>query len=283
MSIGNTILVISVFSTSFITSYAGIIIVYGLIYGIGVGITVIPKQYTTPLIVSWSHFPEYKGRISGIIISGFGFGSAIFNLVATGMVNPGNAKPDHKIHGQKYFKSDIAERFPSVLRYLALIYLVLSVIGIMLLSRPTKKDEKLVDNKDIDECPSIKDGVKSKRFWFLFGMALMSITPGLYIMNVYKTFGKSQINNDQFLTIVGSVASVFNGSFRYLWGILMDKISFKKAYAILIATQTVFIMSMFYVAKVEALYLIWVCVIVCCEGGHFTIYPAVIARMYGKT
>jgi Na+/melibiose symporter-like transporter len=198
------------------------------------------------------------------------------------MINPDNEKPNHKIHGQKYFNSDVSKNFPSVLRWLALMYAILSIIGISLLMRPTKKDENLVEASEIEECPNLKEGVKTKRFWFLFGMALMSITPGLYIMNVYKTFGKSQIDNDQFLTVVGSVSSIFNGSFRYLWGIFMDRFSFKKSYALLIAVQTCFIVTLFYVAKIEALYLIWVCVIVCCEGGHFTLFPAVVARMYGK-
>lgn len=236
------------------------------------------------MILSWGHFPEYKGRISGIIISGFGFGSSIFNLVSTHMINPNNDTPDHKIHGEKYFKSSIANRYPETLRWLALIYLLLSILGIALLGSPKKKDElsTLVDKNNDEECPSLKEGIKTRRFWHLFIMALMSITPGLYIVNVYKTFGKSKISNDEFLTIVGSVSSIFNGSFRYIWGWVMDKTSFKKSYTALIIIQTVFIMTLYYVASIEALYLIWVCVIVCCEGGHFSLYPTVIARMYGK-
>ena len=103
--------------------------VYGLVYGMGVGITVTFIQYTVPLTVSWTHFPEHKGRISGIIISGFGFGSSIFSVVATAIINPSNKKADIKHDGDKYFGSDIYDGFPSMLRWLALIFLVLSAIG----------------------------------------------------------------------------------------------------------------------------------------------------------
>lgn len=200
------------------------------------------------------------------------------------MINPDNDSPHEKFHGQKYFNSSISYRFPEVLRWLALIYLLLSILGIACLASPTNQDQltDLVEKNQSDECPSLKEGIKTRRFWHLFFMAFLSIVPGFYIINVYKTFGKTKIDDDEFLTVVGSVSSVFNGSFRYVWGALMDVIGFKKSYAALILIQTVFIMTIFYVADIEALYLIWVSVIVCCEGGHFSLYPTVIARMYGK-
>ena len=289
MIIGNSLVVFSVFITSYFTNLAAMILVYGLLFGIGVGITVIFMKYTSPLIVSWSHFPNHKGRISGIIISGFGFGSAIFNIVATSIINPDNEKPDEKYHGIKYFKASIADGFPAMLRWLSLIYLILSVIGILLLSNPTPKreetpneDEFIVDEHVEEECPSVKKGMQTKEFWLLFFMSLCSVTPGLYVINSYKTFGSKEINDDEFLAVVGSVSSVFNGSFRYVWGQLMDKTSFKISYAILICTQTLLIMTLYYIASVKALYLIWISIIVCCEGGHFSLFPTIIAKLYGK-
>ena len=50
----------------------------------------------------------------------------------------------------------------------------------------------------------------------LFVMALFSITPGIYVVSAYKSFGSDKIDDDQFLAIVGSVSAVFNGSFRYV-------------------------------------------------------------------
>ena len=50
----------------------------------------------------------------------------------------------------------------------------------------------------------------------------------------YKNFGEEVIDDDRFLTTVGSVASVFNGSFRYIWGFLMDKTSFRISYLCLL-------------------------------------------------
>jgi hypothetical protein len=200
------------------------------------------------------------------------------------MINPDNKKPEHKFHGDKYFESDISDKLPSTLRWLALIYLILSVIAICLLKRPKKNIEleMLVESQKNDECPSIKDGLKTKLFWITFAMGFCSIMPGIYLASAYKSFGKEKINDDEFLTIVGSVGSVFNGSFRYFWGQVMDKTSFKFSYGILLALQSALIVTLYYIASVKALYLIWISLILCCEGGHFSLYPTVIARMYGK-
>lgn len=38
--------------------------------------------------------PDRKGMVSGFIVAGFGAGAAVFDIVATAVVNPGNANPD---------------------------------------------------------------------------------------------------------------------------------------------------------------------------------------------
>ena len=40
--------------------------------------------------------PDRKGMVSGFIVAGFGAGAAVFDMVATAVVNPGNASPDPK-------------------------------------------------------------------------------------------------------------------------------------------------------------------------------------------
>lgn len=40
--------------------------------------------------------PDRKGVVSGFVVAGFGAGAAVFDMVATAVVNPGNASPDPK-------------------------------------------------------------------------------------------------------------------------------------------------------------------------------------------
>lgn len=198
------------------------------------------------------------------------------------MINPNNDQPNEKFDGTKYFDAEISYRYPRTLRWLALIYLGMTCLVLIFVMRPSKQQNIAEMLSGENECPSIREGVKSKSFYLLFIMALFSITPGIFVVNSYKSFGKSKINDDEFLAVVGSVSAFFNGSLRLVWGLVMDKIGFKKTYFILLVVQTVFLGSLYFIAVNKGLYLIWVSLILCCEGGHFAIFPTIVARIYGK-
>jgi len=278
MSLGIGLVVLGVFCSSFCKSLFWFSVTYGVIYGLGVGMA-----YTTPLLLSWSHFPKIKGRISGVIISGFGFGAFCFNFVSTFIINPNNEKASEKEKNDgvtdHYFKDSIAENLPSTLRLLSLMYLCLGTVGIILTKRLLKSEES---ESGPSLCPSIKEGVKSSVFWQTFIMCLCSVSTGLYVAGAYKNFGNSTIDNDDFLAIVGSISSLFNGGFRYVWGYIMDKTNFRKTYFILIGLQSLTIGTFYFVASVDALFLIWVCILMSCEGGHFAIFPTLHAQIYGQ-
>lgn len=38
--------------------------------------------------------PDRKGTVSGFVVAGFGSGAAVFDMVATAVVNPNDAPPD---------------------------------------------------------------------------------------------------------------------------------------------------------------------------------------------
>ena len=53
-----------------------------------------------------------------------------------------------------------------------------------------------------------------------------------YISTMYKPFGQTFIKNDRYLSIVGSIAALFNSFGRIFWGKLMDDTSYKVGYLI---------------------------------------------------
>jgi hypothetical protein len=55
--------------------------------------------------------------------------------------------------------------------------------------------------------------------------------------SVYKTFGEKEIDDDSFLTTVGSVGAVVNGLSRVFWSTLQDKIGFKKVYFLILTIE----------------------------------------------
>ena len=229
--------------------------------------------------MSWSYFPNHKGRVTGLIVAGYGFGASVFNLVATAIVNPTNASPTVEVVNGSvtdlFFDETIADRVPSTLRWLALIYIVGSGSGILLMGRVNKAAAPARQ-------ASLVPFLKRAQFWLLFTAAFCSTAAGLYVAAAYKSFGDLEIDDDKFLALTGSVASVFNGSFRFLWAQLMEKTSFRTTYLILLGLQITLMTSLYYVASVKVLFLIWVALLMCCEGGHFSLFAALFAVLYGR-
>ena len=76
-------MIFGIFASSYTTNLNNFIFLYGILGGVGIGIT-----YMIPLVCSMEYFPDNKGLISGIIMSSYGLGSFIFNVVSTKIVNP---------------------------------------------------------------------------------------------------------------------------------------------------------------------------------------------------
>ncbi len=60
-------------------------VLYAVGFGIGKGFL-----YPAPLNAGWSHLPGRKGFVSGVVVSGLGFGAFIFALLAKYLMNPDN-------------------------------------------------------------------------------------------------------------------------------------------------------------------------------------------------
>lgn len=62
-----------IFMSSYTKSLPAFICTYGIMSGVGVGIT-----YFVPMICGWEYFPSRKGLVTGIIVGAYGFGPFIF-------------------------------------------------------------------------------------------------------------------------------------------------------------------------------------------------------------
>jgi MFS family permease len=99
--LGGLILCGGVLGSSFVPNFPVFCVLYASFFGIGLGLAYMP-----PVLSAWSYFPEHKGRISGIIIGGFGLGAAIFNEIATVLVNPDDKEPEIEVK-----KGDVTDHY----------------------------------------------------------------------------------------------------------------------------------------------------------------------------
>jgi MFS family permease len=105
---------------------------------------------------------------------------------------------------------------------------------------------------------------------------------GLFVAFNYKEYGLYFINDDHYLSILGSIGSVGNGVFRMFWGVVMDLMPFKKVKYIMIGIFLVSCSTIIWTVKSNAAYLITVLITYGAYGGLYSVYPTQTVRMLGR-
>lgn len=282
----------STFVCGFITSFIPFFAVYAGLIGFSSGII-----YMVPVNCGWRYFPTKKGKVSGFIIGGYGLGSFIFNFIALALVNPNNDKPTVIEGTHKYFPYDgVAQNVPFMLKVLGACYLGVGMLGTFLVRNPENKYVEHHDEHDIltkegekkkveemhHDCHSIGQGIKAKPFWIMFIMVICGTFFGYLMANNYKVYGLTKIPDDAFVTLCGSIGSLANGSSRAIWAAFYDRFGFKRVYFVLLTLQALLCATLNSVSEVKALYLVFYCLIMSCEGGQISMYPAVTAKVFGS-
>lgn len=236
-----------------------------------------------PLHLAWQYFPKREGLISGIVVGGFGLGGFIFGVISTSIVNPENHQmpfPDHVIQNVPFMLQALAYRFTIIL----IFALILIPKEPDLQTYHYDDDTQTLISKsapDVVNFSSIFKYLKTKQFVTIFAMNFLSIFFGTYIVGSYKNYGEKTIHDEKYLTLVGAIASVA-GVLRFGWSFLIDHYSYKMVYGILICLQIILAFSFPLVAESKPLFGTWVSLTYFTEGGHFTLVPAIIQKLFGN-
>ncbi|RUS76394.1 hypothetical protein EGW08_015845 [Elysia chlorotica] len=236
-------------------SVMGTSLLMGLLCGLGTGTSLCTAfMYVNAWVV------KNKGLFVATVTSAPTILSILQNQMITMYVNPKNLKPDTAIGPKTYF-SDLAllKRVPNIVFILGLMTFVLQLLGNILVSDPpstpkttsTDKTQKsiILKNGTYDTKSALEpDGEKTKdieiatatteqlprplkalevlktgsfKALWLYVVALMY---GLILKNnYYKQFGLLYIENDKFLTLVGSLIPVTASITRIAFGGLLDR------------------------------------------------------------
>lgn len=123
---------------------------------------------------------------------------------------------------------------------------------------------------------------KTRQFYQIFFATMFSGTAGMFAVASFKTIGLEYGYDDSFLTIVGSVGSIMNGSNRPFWGYLFDKKSYRFAYMTILLVQIALCFTFPVVNQYQIAFLIWIILLYSCSGGHFTQLAPIAVRVFGK-
>ena len=127
---GGSISLAGVFISSYALKLKVFLFFYCVVYGLGSGMCNIAI-----LIFAWEWFPKKKGFITGLLLGAYGFGSFVFILVSTKLVNPDGENATHKDNGFNYFDKDVADRVPYMLRTLVYIWSGMVLAAVIMIFR----------------------------------------------------------------------------------------------------------------------------------------------------
>jgi hypothetical protein len=124
--VGAAMMFAGVFTSSYVTQLLPFVGLYSVVFGLGVGIA-----YQMPFLTGGRWFPQKKGMVTGAIISGMGGSAFLLNMLSTRLVNPAAVDAVGGV-----FPPEVYARWPSMLRTLGTVYVVLGVGGALLQTNP---------------------------------------------------------------------------------------------------------------------------------------------------
>jgi OFA family oxalate/formate antiporter-like MFS transporter len=265
---GMILIAAGVFLSAAMTTLAGLIITYGFMFGLGIGLA-----YVVPIAVANNWFPDKKGLITGIAVAGFGAGSFIFNYLIKFFAGLG---------------------IPVMFILLGIFYVVFLIVGSLFMTNPPEgykpagweppapSQTSLISVKEYER----KEIVKTPQFWFLWGAYFLSAMCGLMLIGTYGSFAKSNagyvINNPELIVLAGSVGALFNGVGRIVWGKLADRINFKNTMVIMMLVQGVLLFVYFTSSASFPVYLLLTGLLMFCFGGNLSLFPTGTSDLFGR-
>jgi OFA family oxalate/formate antiporter-like MFS transporter len=125
-----------------------------------------------------------------------------------------------------------------------------------------------------------KDMVKTKTFYLLWGMYVMSAICGLMVIGNFAPYGyKIDVTLKNSIVYIAAIAGVCNAMGRIFWGKLSDKIGRVKTMTILFLVQAA-AMMLFAVPSI-ATWAIFGNLVYFCFGGNLALFPATTRSFFG--
>ncbi|XP_023347667.1 uncharacterized protein LOC111716443 isoform X2 [Eurytemora carolleeae] len=219
---------------------------YGVLSAVVFYLIVLPSQL---IPVTW--FPDRKGLVTGIIAAGFGFGAAVFSPLQTFIINPENTPPvtlNGSNSSSRYFQDiDVLDRTPLCLLYLAGMYAILLILGILLCTEYIEPKIESKERKSVLLKTRIVEsgryvfqvGLKTKEIYLLAFCRFALLTVGGGLLAHWKGLSLRLNSDDQIISIIGGVNGLVSCIGRILAGILIDRFSFNRVMPVVGALLTI--------------------------------------------
>ncbi|MBS7627209.1 OFA family MFS transporter [Candidatus Bathyarchaeota archaeon] len=258
---GGVILGLGMVLSSFTHSLPWLYMSYGVIGGLGIGLT-----YVTPITTCVKWFPEKKGLISGLAVFGFGAGSIVFAPFWTFIIEVMGWRNTFLITG--------------------LLFTGFLLPSAQVLRNPPE-DFKPSTPKPSSQLPVAKDFypselLKKPSFYAVWISYWFGTSAGLMLIGHAKQITMELTRlNDLEASLTVSILGMFNSFGRILWGFLGDRMRREKVLALVfvLCFGGLFLAASF--SGFVPLFLLGIVLTGLSFGGFLALYPTITSDYYG--
>ena len=147
--------------------------------------------------------PEHRGKVCGIVNSGFGLSPTLFSPIQSLLVNPQNIPPETGQNSTVAYFTDqgVLNNVPQALLYMSAIYTVVFIVGVCLAAeKPAEKDAEdvILKQRLLNALKYFKEETLTRRDFYLLWVArFFYLTIAASTLSHWKTFSYTKSADDK--------------------------------------------------------------------------------------
>jgi OFA family oxalate/formate antiporter-like MFS transporter len=263
-AIGGTLVGIGFILSSWTASLTYLYLIFGVVVGIGNGF-----GYATPVPVASKWFPDKRGLVVGLMVGGYGGGSAIFGPVATSMIESVGWRATFQVLGVLFF--------------------AMGMLGTWLLRNPPAGYQPpgwkpapvgAVAQRSMRDY-STAEMLRTPTFYALWVAYCLGATAGLMTISQLVPFARAAGLGAAAATLAITVGAVGNAGGRIVSGWLSDALGRLATLRVMVMLSAVAMPALFAWREEVALFFLLVTVVYWCYGTQLSVFASTTADFYG--
>lgn len=243
------------------SSLLGLYLCFGVLVGLGNGF-----GYATPMPVGSKWFPDKRGLVVGLMVGGYGAGSAIIGPLATWLVASVGWRITFQILGAVFF--------------------VMTMAGTALLKNPpsgyrppnwTPKRATISDGRDV----APRDLLRNPTFYALWIAYCLGTTAGLMVISQLVPFARSAGIGATAAAFAVTVGAFGNAGGRILSGWMSDTLGRLATLRVMIFVSAIAMPMLFIWREQIMLFYLLVALVYWCYGTQLSVFASTTADFYG--
>ncbi len=260
-AIGGVLVSAGFFLASWTNSLAGLYLCLGVIVGLGNGF-----GYATPMPVASKWFPDKRGLVVGLMVAGYGAGSAILGPLATRLIATLGWRPTVQILGGLFF--------------------VMTMIGTALMKNPPvgyrppnwqPKPGAASAGADF----TTREMLATPTFYFMWVAFCLGTTAGQMAISQLVPFASSAGLGALAATLALPVSATGNASGRILSGWMSDTMGRLRTLQVMVLLSAIAMPTLFLLRAQPVLFFVLVALVYWCYGTQLSVFASTTADFYG--